>query len=92
MKRFRVTKLKLSASAAYDLSRQRLTTGDLDIILALGQRLDCTNLVLQIFDASLLPAKKRLRRLDGFILVIRDSEIAAVCKNLTDVIEWRKQQ
>ena len=89
MKRLRVTKLKLTNAAATDLQRLRLTPGDFDLVLSLGQKLDCANLSLRVFEAAQFSPNKRLQKLDGTILVIntRSHEVVAVCKNLLEVIQ-----
>jgi hypothetical protein len=90
MKRFRVTKLKLTNAATTDLQRLRLTPGDFDLILTLGQKLDCANLSLRVFEAAQFSPNKPLQKLDGVILVIntRSHEVVAVCKDLLEVIQW----
>jgi hypothetical protein len=92
MKRLRVTKLKLTKAADDDLQRLRLTPGDFDLLLALGQRFDCARLSLRVFEAAQISSTKRLQKLDGLILVIdthRD-EVIAICKNLLEVIQRSK--
>jgi hypothetical protein len=92
MKRFRATKLKLANTAANDLRRLRLTTGDFDLILAHSHKLDCANLDFRVFEAAQFSPNDRLRKLDGIFLVIntRNNEVVAICKNLLEVIQRSK--
>ena len=92
MKRLRVTKLKLTDAAAGDLERLRLIPGDFDLLLSLGHKLDCANLSLRVFEAAQFPSNKRLRKLDGLILVINRSsnEVVAICQTLLEVIQRSK--
>ena len=92
MKRLRVTKFKLADTAANDLRRLRLTPSDFDLMLSFGQKLDCINLSLRVFEASQFSPNKRLRKLDGLILVINTSsnEVVAICKDLLEVIQRSK--
>src|SRR5437773_561011 len=91
-KRFKVRKLKFTTQVDKDLAHLRFKPGDLDIVLSHSRKLDGANLVLQIFDASQLPPRKRFRKLDGTIVVIKADAIVAVCKTLTDTNEWSKSQ
>jgi hypothetical protein len=92
MKRLRVTKLKLSNAATNDLQRLRLTPADFDLVLSLGQKLDCADLSLRVFEAAQFSPNKRLQKLDGLILVIhtRSHEVVAICKDLLEVIQRSK--
>ena len=92
MKRLHVTKFKLANAAANDLQRLRLTPGDFDLMLSLGHKLDCVSISLRVFEAALFSPNKRLRKLDGLILVINTStnEVVAICKDLLEVIQRSK--
>jgi hypothetical protein len=89
MKRFRITKLRMTSAATTDMQRLRLTSGDFHMILSLGQKLDCANLSLRVLDAARFSPNKRLKKLEGIILVIntKSDEVVAICKDLLEVIQ-----
>ncbi len=88
MKKFKVTKLKVTTSATKALRQLGLTQGDLHFIISYGKRLSCSNFTLCLLDLEVLPQNRKAQKLNGVTVIIDSNEIVTVCKTIHQAIEW----
>ena len=82
MKKFKVTKLKLSPEASARLRSLGLSLGDLDIVICLGHKINCDELTFYIFNQKqLAKADQHLAHLVNTILIISSGRIIDVCRD-----------
>jgi hypothetical protein len=82
MKRFQITKLRLTSEASARLEDLGLSLGDLNIVISLGHKINCDELTFYIFNRKqLAKTDQHLAHLVSTILIISSGRIIDVCRD-----------